>query len=298
MCKPWLEKNMRLIENIRPFKSASLEHFVKVIALGQQVGWTPLAFAEIISDFDTTWTLHGHELHLNEALASFDQRSRAVDETFVALSKAGVLPTMPDYSALGGIDWFPVSGASNGEPLFLIKRFYVTCLGVQWQSVVMNGFTGDQYWTARRGRNVHDAPGKLDILAAGSMTCEDTVFDTLIHEAHTEAGLGENELKNAVRVGSLFLYYLDKRGFLRNEHLHVFDLDMGSIIPKTNLPEEVEGFDLMPIAKVMQLVEEGQEFKREINLVITDFLLRHGHITRDYPHYEALLTLLYQEKAY
>lgn len=41
---------------------------------------------------------------------------------------------------------------------------------------------------------------------------------------------------------------------------------------------EVEEFYLMPIEEVARLVRETNEFKLNCNLVIIDFLVRHGYI--------------------
>ena len=43
-----------------------------------------------------------------------------------------------------------------------------------------------------------------------------------------------------------------------------------------------------------QLVRTTQEFKTNCNLVIVDFLVRHGYITPDQPHYLKLLRGLRQ----
>ena len=52
---------------------------------------------------------------------------------------------------------------------------------------------------------------------------------------------------------------------------------------------EVESFTLLPLAEVAALVAETDEFKDNCNLVIIDFLIRHGYIVPEQPGYLALL---------
>lgn len=52
---------------------------------------------------------------------------------------------------------------------------------------------------------------------------------------------------------------------------------------------EVESFRRLPIAKVAALVAGTDEFKDNCNLVIIDFLIRHGQIVPEQPGYLALL---------
>jgi hypothetical protein len=52
----------------------------------------------------------------------------------------------------------------------------------------------------------------------------------------------------------------------------------------------VESFQLMPIEEVAALVSDTTEFKDNCNLVIIDFLIRHGIIKPDQPGYLSLVT--------
>lgn len=52
----------------------------------------------------------------------------------------------------------------------------------------------------------------------------------------------------------------------------------------------MESFQLMPVEEVAELVRDTTEFKDNCNLVIIDFLIRHGIIKPDQPDYLALLT--------
>jgi len=55
-------------------------------------------------------------------------------------------------------------------------------------------------------------------------------------------------------------------------------------------PGEIESFALWPIERVARTVAETREFKDNCNLVIIDFLIRHGLIQPDDPDYVALVS--------
>ena len=122
---------MSFIKNIEPFKKIDLTGFIPVLIHGQEIGHTKTEFAKIISDFNQTWQLTHAGLELSSSFETFDDRTEAVDQTFVALSQSGHLPAMPDYSGFGGVDWYPVRYRQNAVPLFKVKRFYATYIGIQ-----------------------------------------------------------------------------------------------------------------------------------------------------------------------
>ncbi|MFN2169608.1 MAG: DUF4743 domain-containing protein, partial [Anaerolineae bacterium] len=52
---------------------------------------------------------------------------------------------------------------------------------------------------------------------------------------------------------------------------------------------EVDAFYRLPVAEVARLVSDTDEFKLNCNLVIIDFLVRHGMISQDDPDYIPIL---------
>lgn len=52
----------------------------------------------------------------------------------------------------------------------------------------------------------------------------------------------------------------------------------------------MESFELWPLTRVAEEVAFGERFKDNCNLVVIDFLLRHGCIGFDTPGYLDLLT--------
>jgi hypothetical protein len=52
---------------------------------------------------------------------------------------------------------------------------------------------------------------------------------------------------------------------------------------------EAEGFQPLPVLEIARLVASTDQFKSNCNLVLIDFLLRHGYLTPDMPGYPQLL---------
>jgi hypothetical protein len=57
-----------------------------------------------------------------------------------------------------------------------------------------------------------------------------------------------------------------------------------------NTDGEVESFTLLPLEEVARLVRDTDEFKLNCNLVIIDFLLRHGYLAPEHEEYLDLAT--------
>lgn len=53
---------------------------------------------------------------------------------------------------------------------------------------------------------------------------------------------------------------------------------------------EVDSFQCLPMDEVARLIAQTDEIKDNCNLVILDFLMRHGYVTPDQPGYLRLLT--------
>jgi hypothetical protein len=55
---------------------------------------------------------------------------------------------------------------------------------------------------------------------------------------------------------------------------------------------EVESFERLPVAEIMRLVSDTEDYKPNCNLVIIDFLIRQGLITPETPGYCRLVASL------
>ena len=81
---------------------------------------------------------------------------------------------------------------------------------------------------------------------------------------------------------------------LKRDCLFVYDLEL----PEDFLPMpgdgEVESFELLDIRDVATIISETDDFKDNCNLVIIDFMIRHGVLKPESPGYLELLSGLRQ----
>jgi hypothetical protein len=76
---------------------------------------------------------------------------------------------------------------------------------------------------------------------------------------------------------------------LKPDVMLCYDLELPEDFAPRNTDGEVESFALLPAAEVARLVRDTGEFKLNCNLVVIDFLIRHGILTPDEPDYIALV---------
>jgi 8-oxo-dGTP pyrophosphatase MutT (NUDIX family) len=187
----------------------------------------------------------------------------------------------------------PVPRAWGLPPLAGIDRAGLPALGLPAFGVHVNGYVrnahGIHLWVGRRARDRLVAPGKLDHLVAGGIPMGLTAFQTVIKEAEEEASLPAEIAGRARPVGAI-TYRLALPEGLRNDTLFVFDLELETGIAPASNDGEVEGFELWPIDRVIETVRETDDFKFNVNLVLIDFLIRHGMLDPDRePDYTALV---------
>lgn len=73
-----------------------------------------------------------------------------------------------------------------------------------------------------------------------------------------------------------------KYDYTRGGHqdiLYCYDLELASDFTPRCTDGEVEAFYLMDIEEVAKIVKNSDDFKPNCNLVIIDFLVRHGYLS-------------------
>jgi len=178
-------------------------------------------------------------------------------------------------------------------PIAEIDRAGLPGLGLPAFGVHVNGFVrcrdGIHLWVGHRARNRAVAPGKLDHLVAGGIPSGLTAAETVVKEADEEAGLSPELARQARPVG-VITYRLALPEGLRNDTLFVYDLEVPQgVVPASN-DGEVERFELWSIERLIEALRETDDFKFNVNLVLIDFLIRHGILDPDRePDYAALV---------
>ncbi|KAK9827627.1 hypothetical protein WJX81_000466 [Elliptochloris bilobata] len=207
---------------------------------------------------------------------------------------AGVLARLRDKGLVSGWrdELYPVAAAFDAPPHCLIERAAAPHFGIKAYGVHINGYvetpSGLELWVARRSRSKATWPGKLDHIVAGGQPAGMTCADNVIKECGEEAGIPPELAATAVPAGAVSYEALQPAG-VKRDVLFVYDLRLPADFVPAPQDGEVESFRRLPIAEVAALVADTDEFKDNCNLVIIDFLIRHGHIVPEAPGYLALL---------
>jgi 8-oxo-dGTP pyrophosphatase MutT (NUDIX family) len=189
-------------------------------------------------------------------------------------------------------EFYPALPEWGSPPLFQIDRAAVPLFGIASFGVHVNGFVrrgdGIHLWIGRRAQDRAVAPGKLDNLIAGGQPIGLSLSENLAKEAEEEAGLGPEMVSRAVPVGAVSYCFDDGQG-LKPDTLFLFDLELPEDVAPRNRDGEVERFDLWPLEQVAERVRGSRDFKFNVNLVVIDFMIRHGYLSADHPEYLSLI---------
>lgn len=249
-------------------------------------------------DACTNATLPGHRIafHLGvdpvgwvlpdlaEVLRS--QPGIASDATGLTLSDAAALPGIAAAMAKRGFgrtrdEAFDVRATPDGPVLAQIDRGALPAFGIAAVGVHMDGLVespeGLKIWVARRAADKALDPGRLDHIVAGGVSAGYTAAETLIKEAAEEASLPATLATQAKPVGTIS-YSMERNEGLRRDRLHCFEI----LLPPDFTPhpndDEVEHFQLIPVAQLLDLLQTRDTIKFNVALVWIALLLRHNLI--------------------
>ena len=207
----------------------------------------------------------------------------AVGETVVLAERAA--PTLNELARATGSRFrnedFAVRVAVGQPVLAVLDRGAVPDFGVIGVGVHVNGLVrrpdGWHLWVGKRATHKKLDPGKLDHLVAGGVPAGLTRRATLVKEAGEEASVPEALIGEAVEVGR-FDYAMARPEGLRRDVIFAYDLMVPEdFVPRPN-DDEVEHFELWPFARALQVASTSDDFKFNVNLVLTDLFIRHGLI--------------------
>jgi 8-oxo-dGTP pyrophosphatase MutT (NUDIX family) len=273
---------MSYLHHIRACNSHDLSGFLPFHVGPDRVGWVRRELAERLIRFDDVFAVEPERVSLLLGLGDFESRSEAMARVLDALVADGTL------SQLRGED-YPVMTSWGQPPLLKIDRAAVEFFGVKSFGIHVNGFVrradGIHLWVGKRATDRKIAPGKLDNLVAGGQPIGLTLDENLVKEAHEEAGLSAEAARRAVPVG-IVSYLMESPAGLKPDTLFLYDLEVAEDFVPRNTDGEVEHFMLWSLDEVAQRVRDTEDFKFNVNLVIVDFLIRHGYLKpedADYP---------------
>lgn len=249
----------------------------------QAVGWVRHALADRLLAFPHHFERAGTDaIALAATFADFKSRSAALAELLPILVREGWIRKLRKEK-------YPVLPRWGANPLLEVDRGAVPAFGIEAYGVHVNGYRRDadgrtHLWIGRRSHDRNVAPGKYDNLIAGGQPIGLSLRENLIKEADEEAGL-DAALALQARPAGVITYRMETEEGLKNDRLFVFDLDVPPDVTPINRDGEVAEFHLLPVEQVAAIVHDTDDFKFNCNLVIIDFLIRHGHLDPERPDY-------------
>ncbi|HZH25689.1 MAG TPA: DUF4743 domain-containing protein [Azospirillaceae bacterium] len=271
---------MAFLDHIRACNRHDLSDFRPFLAGRRRVGWVRHTAAAALTG-DPHLRVTGEAVVLAPAREDFDGRTAAMAAVVDRLAAAGVVPKLRG-------EHYPVLVRWGDDPLFQIDRAAVPFFGVHSYGVHVNGLVrrpdGLHLWVGRRAKDKAVAPGKLDNLVAGGQPFGLSLSENLRKEAAEEADLPADIADRARPVG-VVTYTMETPEGLKPDTLFVYDLELPDGLMPRNTDGEVETFELWPVDKVAARVRDTDDFKFNVNLVVIDFLVRHGILTPEDPDY-------------
>jgi len=284
---------MAFLDHIEICNRHDLAGFRPLAAAGQSVGYMGKGLADIILGHGGIIQVDGNGLHLDAGLDSFEARSAAIAGLVRDLAAAGHIP------GLRG-ELYPVAPAYGDAALFAIDRAAVPPFGIRGYGVHINGFQRYQsgqihMWIGRRGAAQILCPGMLDNMVAGGLPIGLSPMENVFKECAEEAGIPV-EIAPTIRAVGVIDYNHQSENYAKPDRQYCYDLELPETFQPVAADGEVGEFMLWPIGKVAEVVRDTFEFKFNCNLVIIDFLIRHGVLDPDTePDYAAICLGLRRE---
>ncbi len=271
---------------LRHFHSCNrhdLNRFAPFFIDGKRYGRVKKDIVETLIRETSFFTHFADGIALEPKLRDFAARSKALEEVTALLAQR--------YGRTLYNEMYGIAETWGDHPVAQADRAAIPWLGVPAWGVHVNGFVrkkdGIHLWIAKRAADRSSYAGQLDNMIGGGQPIGLTVEQNLCKEAKEEAGVSESLAKTARPAGKIS-YLLERPDGLRTDTLFVYDLELPEDFVPHNTDGEVESFTLMPLADVAALVRDTDRFKFNCNMVITDFMMRHGYLSAQDTEYAAL----------
>jgi hypothetical protein len=128
----------------------------------------------------------------------------------------------------------------------------------------------------------------LDNLVAGGLPFGIPLKENLVKECREEADIPPDLAAQALPVSAV-TYCRDSEHGLKPDVMYCYDLELPQDFVPRCTDGEVESFRRLSAAEVASLVRDSDAFKLNCNLVVIDFLIRHGLLPQEDPDYLAIL---------
>jgi hypothetical protein len=271
---------MAFIDRIRHCNSFVRENVLPLWSGPHRIGWLRRDNAAVLRRHTDVFAVGDDEARLLTD-GDADTVSCTVDGVVDALVAERRVPKVRNET-------FDVAPRWGAPPIFRLDRGAVPFFGARAYGVHLNGYRRDgngySLWIGRRAKNKQVAPGKLDNVVAGGIGNGYGAAATLAKEAEEEAAIDSSLINRAVACGALS-YCMQTKSGVRDDVMFVYDLEIPRDFMPRNRDGEIAGFELMPLAEVLERIRTSNEFKFNVNLVILDFAVRHGVLRPDDPEY-------------
>lgn len=272
---------MSFLDHIRDCNRWEPSGFIPFGVGGDRVGYLRRSFAAHLKRWPQVFRVTPDRVTWVSPLPGFEDRNRAMGDVLAELDEDGIV-------AYRHGEMYPVTRGDRSRALLLIDRACAPYFGVRAFGQHMNGCVHDgeglRMWVARRAADRRVYPLRLDQLAAGGLPWGMTLVDNLRKECREEANIPKDLADRARPVGAV-TYCRDSERGLKPDVIYCYDLELPPDFAPRCTDGEVAAFHLWPVEQVMETVRESDEFKLNCNLVIIDFLVRHGYIAQDSPDY-------------
>ncbi|KAL3632949.1 Nudix hydrolase 20, chloroplastic [Castilleja foliolosa] len=280
--------------------------FIPFVIEEHIVGYVHNGFAQHLKRYKDVFTFPenpryiskwGYHVELDPALITPEDRTQAVGDVVKCLGEQ-LIPGIRN-------ELYPVRSSFETPEFFLLERAAAPYFGIKAYGVHMNGYVERDnikyLWIAKRSKVKPTYPGKLDHLVAGGLPHGISCAENIVKECEEEAGIPRSisskddprhsYLLRATAVGAVS--YLDIDGYrLKRDVLFCYDLQLPEDFVPVNKDGEVESFNLVTVTNVANIIRSTHSFKENCNLVIIDFLFRHGYIKPEGLGYLKLLQSL------
>ncbi len=275
---------MSFLDRIDECNQWTPDHFVWFVVDGCRLGRVRKPLLPRLRDFPDVFEFDADAVVLHPRHKTFAARSVAMERVVKALVEEKVVRGWRGEN-------YAVTRSFAEPPFLQIERAAIPHFGVRAFGVHLNGYVrkpaGIHMWIGRRAKGKHTYPGMLDQLVAGGQPIGIGLLDNVVKECGEEAAIPESLARRAVAVGAI-TYCMEADDGLKPDVQFCYDLEMPADFVPRNTDGEIEEFYLWPIDKVAGIVEETRDFKFNCNLVVIDFLIRHGIIPPHHRDYVAL----------
>lgn len=260
--------------------------------IGQQsVGLMRPTFINEIQRFPEVFLIDDSGILLHPRLNSFEARSEALVEVNEQLFTSGIIRRRPSPEN------YAISGKNREDAYCVLERAAAPHYGIRAYGQHLNGYirteSGIKMWVGVRAKDKPNEPGKLDQIVAGGLPWPLTEIENLIKECDEEANIPQTLATQAVPVGYVS-YRAETPEGAKPDTMLCYDLELSTdFVPSCN-DGEVDRFELMTIEDVAERVRSTEDFKANCNLVIIDFLIRHGYLTEADPDFQTIHSQLRQ----